>query len=188
VLRGKPAPAPFDFGADDSERKKEALLLLSHLVGDVHQPLHVGAIYLSAQGALVDPDAVGKLDPETDTEGGNKIVLDGKNLYIQWWDDAPNAWDLNMVKMLMRDVPEFPMQADELDGIVEYWASESVERAAGMFAGLTFQPKTRVGSKEVWLATSANLTEYAKGVDFTSQISVRLAGSRLAAMLNALWP
>src|ERR1700741_1040465 len=52
VLSGKPAPKPFSI-AD----KKEALLLLAHFVGALHQPLHVGAIYLDAEGRPVDPDA-----------------------------------------------------------------------------------------------------------------------------------
>ena len=39
VLRNEPAPPPFDFAT-----KKEALRVLSHLVGDIHQPLHVGAV------------------------------------------------------------------------------------------------------------------------------------------------
>ncbi|WP_409362753.1 S1/P1 nuclease [Bradyrhizobium sp. CIR18] len=30
--------------------KKEALFVLSHLVGDLHQPLHVGAVYLDSAG------------------------------------------------------------------------------------------------------------------------------------------
>ena len=55
VLRnGPPAPAPFDI-----KDKKEALMLLTHLVGDLHQPLHVGAIYLDDAGNQVDPDAQG---------------------------------------------------------------------------------------------------------------------------------
>ena len=50
VLKGEPAPAPFDI-----KDKREALLLLAHYVGDIHQPLHVGAVYLDAAGDIVDP-------------------------------------------------------------------------------------------------------------------------------------
>ena len=35
---------------------REALLVLTHLVGDIHQPLHVGAVYLDAIGKRIDPD------------------------------------------------------------------------------------------------------------------------------------
>lgn len=34
-------------------------MLIAHFVGDLHQPLHVGAVYLHANGVVVDPDAVG---------------------------------------------------------------------------------------------------------------------------------
>jgi len=50
VLLERPSPPPFKI-AD----KREALFLLAHLVGDLHQPLHVGAVYLDKDGNLVDP-------------------------------------------------------------------------------------------------------------------------------------
>ena len=56
VLQSKPAPTPFSI-----KDKKEALFLLAHFVGDLHQPLHVGAIYLNAAGGEVNPD-VGVFD------------------------------------------------------------------------------------------------------------------------------
>src|SRR6202035_4149196 len=51
VLRDKPAPPPFSI-----LDKKEALLMLTHFVGDLHQPLHVASAYLDADGRFVDPD------------------------------------------------------------------------------------------------------------------------------------
>ncbi|MFA9330620.1 S1/P1 nuclease, partial [Escherichia coli] len=47
VLADKPVPPPFPFSFKD---KKEALLLLVHFIGDLHQPLHVGLVYLDADG------------------------------------------------------------------------------------------------------------------------------------------
>ena len=52
VLRDMTPSGPFSI-AD----KKEALFLLAHFLGDLHQPLHVGAVYLDEHGRLVDPDA-----------------------------------------------------------------------------------------------------------------------------------
>jgi hypothetical protein len=69
VLRDRPAPPPFSI-AD----KKEALFLLAHLLGDLHQPLHVAAVYLDRNGTPVDPDANHTIDPGTDTAGGNNIT------------------------------------------------------------------------------------------------------------------
>ena len=91
VLQDRPIPPPFPFSIRD---KKEALLLLAHLIGDLHQPLHVGAVYLDPGGQPVDPDATHQVDPLTDTIGGNAIQ-DGVAVPFQTinlhreWDDIP---------------------------------------------------------------------------------------------------
>jgi hypothetical protein len=52
--------------------KPVAVILLAHYVGDIHQPLHVGAEYFDEAGHAVDPDRgkAGLAD-----EGGNTFVL-----------------------------------------------------------------------------------------------------------------
>lgn len=82
VLKGEPAPAPFNI-----KDKREALLLLVHYVGDLHQPLHVGAVYLSKKGSRVDPDK-GTYNPATATRGGNSIQLKSTDMHSTW-DDIP---------------------------------------------------------------------------------------------------
>ena len=60
---------------EDNERKVTravAVILLAHLVGDIHQPLHVGAEYFDAQGKAVNPD---RGAPGLADEGGNTILL-----------------------------------------------------------------------------------------------------------------
>ncbi len=52
--------------------KPVAVILLAHYVGDIHQPLHVGADYFNEAGQAVDPD---KNQPGTEDEGGNTILL-----------------------------------------------------------------------------------------------------------------
>src|SRR5437870_5889424 len=51
--------------------KSIAVILLAHFVGDIHQPLHVGAEYFQG-GRAVDPD---KAQPGIEDEGGNTISL-----------------------------------------------------------------------------------------------------------------
>lgn len=70
VPQDKPIPPGFPFSIKD---KREALLLPTHFIGDLHQPLHVGALYLDASGGLVDPDVAHQVDPANDTVGGNSI-------------------------------------------------------------------------------------------------------------------
>lgn len=52
--------------------KPVAVILLAHYVGDIHQPLHVGAEYFNQAGQPVDPD---KNEAGTEDEGGNTIIL-----------------------------------------------------------------------------------------------------------------
>jgi hypothetical protein len=52
--------------------KPIAIILLAHYVGDIHQPLHVGAEYFNEAGHAVDPD---KGAAGIEDEGGNTIML-----------------------------------------------------------------------------------------------------------------
>ena len=52
--------------------KPVAVILLAHYVGDIHQPLHVGAEYFDEPGHIVDPD---KGKPGLEDEGGNTFAL-----------------------------------------------------------------------------------------------------------------
>ena len=52
--------------------KSVAVILLAHLVGDIHQPLHVGAQYFDEEGRPVDPE---KTQPAFDHHGGNTITF-----------------------------------------------------------------------------------------------------------------
>lgn len=60
---------------EENERKVTkpiAVILLAHYVGDIHQPLHVGAEYFNPSGAPADPE-VDKTAVED--QGGNTITL-----------------------------------------------------------------------------------------------------------------
>ena len=52
--------------------KPIAVILLAHYVGDIHQPLHVGAEYFDSEGHAVDP---AKKPAALEDEGGNTVVL-----------------------------------------------------------------------------------------------------------------
>ncbi len=52
--------------------KPIAVILLAHFVGDIHQPLHVGAEYFNAQGQPANPDQPGETFAD---EGGNSLHL-----------------------------------------------------------------------------------------------------------------
>jgi len=52
--------------------KTIAVILLAHFLGDIHQPLHVGAEYFDSAGHAVNP---GKDSSALEDEGGNTLVL-----------------------------------------------------------------------------------------------------------------
>jgi hypothetical protein len=52
--------------------KPIAVILLAHYVGDIHQPLHVGAEYFDSEGHAVDP---AKRPAALEDEGGNTVIL-----------------------------------------------------------------------------------------------------------------
>jgi hypothetical protein len=178
VLQGRPAPKPFHF-----HDRTEALLLLTHLVGDVHQPLHVGAIYLDAQGRRVNPDA-GHHDPHTDTVGGNRIA-DGHGLLHRAWDDVPQRLGPQGLGEdglgAARAVP--PSQGKPADWPVQ-WASDTLGASREAFAGLVFSAD--YGQPPHWAAT---LPEgYSQRREEIQRAQLVKAGARLAQLLRAIFP
>ncbi|AKU22382.1 S1/P1 nuclease [Massilia sp. NR 4-1] len=78
VLQGK------DTAATNPHRfsKRQALLLLTHLAGDIHQPLHVGAAFVGKDGGFVVPHKQSDIDSLAvfDSRGGNNLLLDDATL------------------------------------------------------------------------------------------------------------
>jgi hypothetical protein len=78
VLQGKTDPAlnPHNF------TKRQALMLLVHMTGDIHQPLHVGAAFVSKDGKFVVPKTHADVDEAAifDSRGGNNLLLDDQKL------------------------------------------------------------------------------------------------------------
>jgi hypothetical protein len=99
--------------------KPVALILLAHYVGDIHQPLHVGAEYFDAQGRIADPD---KDQSFLGDEGGNTFTLELN-------DEPPRGrgihkkilhafWDYDAVKALFPEVPK-TLRKSELEAQIE---------------------------------------------------------------------
>ena len=182
VLHGRSAPALFSL-----RNRREALLLLAHLVGDVHQPLHVGALYLDAHGQPMDPDAsAAPLDPKTGTRGGNSIADGTSNLHADW--DAVAA-GLQARRIDRRVLAEARSVAAGASDPVEWpaaWASETLLVSRAAFDGLEFPPD--VAKPGRWTVRFADRDAYFKRRDAIQTLQLIRAGARLAQVLNALWP
>ena len=76
-------------GESDRFSKPNALRLLGHLVGDVHQPLHVGCGFIDDRDNppkfAKDPQTIHQHNFKSDT-GGNKIALPGAGKMHSYWD------------------------------------------------------------------------------------------------------
>ena len=136
VLQGGMAPPPFSFTS-----MKEALRVLAHYVGDVHQPLHVGAIYLDTAGHEVDPDIAG-LDPSTITQGGNRLIDGGIKLHSEW-DAIPANLSVSHFKSTgaaqAKLVPVTPGLVFDWPAA---WATDTVLASHTAFQGLAFGRRT----------------------------------------------
>lgn len=195
VLQGKPVNGPPQF-----KSKREALLVLVHLVGDIHQPLHVGSLYLDAQGRRVDPDKTG-LDPASFTVGGNSLWVVGAphpapapsgpsapvtagfgplKLHTLW-DSVPDklkpqrvdaAWlaEARRVHANTGDPADWPGR----------WATQSLEQSRLAFEGLTFSPREGAHWKVVLPHG------YSARADALKREQLTLAGAKLAQLLKAV--
>jgi len=178
VLKGDPAPAPFNI-----KDKAEALRLLVHYVGDIHQPLHVGAVYLDAQGNEVNPDT-GTFDPNTATRGGNSIIVRStkKNLHATW-DAVPSVLTPSHVKAAwVTSARAIPSTAGSDFNWPKKWASESVAQANLAMSGLAFGPLTGTH----W--TVVLPTGYSTKMKSIKKVQLTRGGARLAQLLQDIWP
>jgi hypothetical protein len=64
---------------------RQALLMIAHLVGDIHQPLHVGAAYLNQDNQFVSPKTKAEVDGVRifDLQGGNNLLVEDRKTWTQ---------------------------------------------------------------------------------------------------------
>jgi hypothetical protein len=183
VLTDKPAPPPFSI-----RDKKEALLMLAHFVGDLHQPLHVGAIYLDAAGKPVDPDA-GPENPATETAGGNSIQDQNLNLHHEW-DDIPTDLGEASTRELLESAGKVPpSQGPNIEDWPAQWASDTILVAREVFSHLSFAPiKPGPPCNCKWAVVFEDHDAYLRSMDAIKRQQLAKGGARLAELLNKIWP
>ena len=136
TLQGGTAASPFSLAS-----KREALTLLTHYVGDIHQPLHVEAIYLDAQGVIVDPDQ-GAFNPKTKTIGGNSITDAGANFHHEW-DAVLNSLKPDQLGVSgVADAQAVPPTSFDVMTWSAQWATDTMHSAGAAFTGTTFSPES----------------------------------------------
>jgi len=162
--------------------KAVAIILLAHYLGDIHQPLHVGAQFFDQSGRLVNPD-LGK--PAFENQGGNTILLDVSGgtsskrpkLHSFWDGDPVKALFPGGMEVLEKDQRKTAMQAAEknlahafatqepkgwrmrpglaLKDYAEAWANEILPIAREAHERLIFQEMTTKTEDGHTLATGS---------------------------------
>jgi len=163
--------------------KKEALFLLAHFVGDMHEPLHVGAVYLDG-GTLVDPATPADVKEETETQGGNALFYDGSEKLHVFWDTPPEGMtgvaDADMIARA-RAVPT--TQAD-LDELAARWATDTITASHAAYKGLSYEK----ADERRWNIAFEDRDDYFARADELKRDQLAKGGARLAELLKAIWP
>jgi len=198
MLKDNKAPAPFSI-----KDKKEALFMLAHFVGDLHQPLHVESVYLAHDNVpgdnkgRVDPDATHQIDPESVTEGGNLISVRDQCLmsvgnrpmclnFHAEWDENPKNLDDAATPELLTAARSVPPSKGPVEDWPAAWASDTIVVAHQALDKDTkaFTPT----APEKWTVTFDDRNAYLSSEDTIKLQQLAKAGARLAELLNTIWP
>jgi hypothetical protein len=179
--------------------QRHALLLLVHLIGDVHQPLHVGAAYVSDDNKFVVPASAAAVDQLKifKTNGDNDLILESRPLHLFWDSRAVSgAMRRSNVRTaeefaaaLMRSSPNMPIVTGDVTKWPAKWATESLGVSKEAHKGLTVEEREQRGRgrKAYPLWRIAAPPEYAETASALAASELTRAGYRLAAVLEAIW-
>ena len=185
---------------DRAITKAVAVILLAHYMGDIHQPLHVGAEYFDSKGKPFEPS---ETDPGFADQGGNKLTLfllsGGKNVSA---GVLHGYWDGQAVTTAFGSTPDAQVAQKlansqppnwKLNGGAETWAeqlaNEIMPIAREAHTRLSFtQIKSKAGSKDIVSGRAAEKKtsglSYKNFAGVTASNEIQKAGWRLAALLE----
>jgi hypothetical protein len=195
--------------------ERNALRMLIHLVGDLHQPMHVGSGYINSK----DPkNIVIETDPKRiiqfkfpDDIGGNALVFRFKP--VREKEEREGAlhsfWDTELVQRLMkkakdtkspevfgqflkRDVKpdiSWDPQGSDLSSWAAQWATDSLKMSrqhAYNEVKIVDKHKNDFGDN-VFGITRGDVSVYDKQAEETARTQLAKAGYRLAKLLDAIY-
>lgn len=166
-------------GESDRFSTLNALRLVGHLIGDIHQPLHIGCGFIDPStdppSFVHDPAAVTEGDLDSDT-GGNVIALPGAGKMHSYWDaglgglihsiptdgqgDAPDPEELRRAAfeklrgLVQSDIAAMPpgAQADDPGPVTDWpeqWANTALDAAREAYSTLEISQKVVSASGKV---------------------------------------
>jgi len=144
-----------------------------------------GSIYLDRDGKQADPDLAPKVDPATVTIGANAIQDQNVNLHGEW-DDIPYDLGDKWTRELLTAAGNVPKSEGTIDDWPASWASDSIQVAHQVFAGINFQQPDP--GKANWNLTFEDRTAYLLMADLIKRRQLAKGGAHLAEILKAVWP
>lgn len=193
VLRnaGPAFPNPHGF------TRRQALILIAHLVGDIHQPLHVGAVYIGPDSQFVNPNSRGATFEAT--EGGNFLMLTKSANLHSYWDgtlveDLKKSSTIAAFAAAIAPLSVPWKNTGDIGTWPKAWAGESLKLSAQVQSPLRLGPRemstpSRAGEKPhpEWQVTSKPAS-YRSDSDAIAKMQLSRAGHRLAELLRTIWP
>jgi hypothetical protein len=173
--------------------RKSALWVMAHMVGDLHQPLHVGAIYFADDCAEpIDPNNY--TDPVVTTKGGNYLMVSKRVNLHNYWDDGTvtGAMRLAGARKSVGDFANFivanPPRDWKTTGDVatwpEQWATEILPIAKAALTDVKIGEGVRNSSPNCTWPVTLN-REYTGWAREQARNELAKAGFRLAAVIRA---
>jgi len=206
VLRGQAPPSQDPPNLNEAQ----ALWVLVHLVGDVHQPLHVGAVYYDGQcNAIVDPNVVGAGLPKfgiggivLGTTGGNDLMITQSEELHGFWDDTAVTLAARLKNLkgkvdpktfaqkIVSQPPNNFQTSGNPEGWATQWATESLLLATDALNEPVFgQASVKHNHKgpNTCTAPVSIDDDYKKMAGKTALDQLGKAGFRLAALLTRIF-
>jgi hypothetical protein len=190
--------------------KHNALRMLVHLVGDIHQPLHVGSAYLDPEAApdkfIVSDPAIIKARHFKSDQGGNMLLFGSPGHY----ETLHGYWDVDLVEDAMAaqgspTVAKYaqflaqqpaPPQWNSTGPLTDWpaqWTGGVLAQARLAYSGVhvlstqeQLLPTQYSPQKKGYLIKLDD--DYEERMDPVVQNQLAQAGFRLAQLLDAIWP
>jgi len=197
VLQGNDTPATNPHHFD----QRQALLLIDHMVGDVHQPLHVGTAYMDAQDEYVVPPTQASIDNVSifETQGDNFLKVGSRALHA-YWDTQAVQYAMRRIgattpgdfaDKLIAQHGAVPKNSGKPTDWPEQWAKETLQVSHIAHRGVEPGEREEVqdrngGAHYAWQVTTPS--NYARTVSTAANDQLGRAGYRLAELLKTIWP
>lgn len=197
-------------GESDRFSRLNALRLVTHLVGDVHQPIHVGCGYIDTSGnrptLVLDPQVAAQRNLDHD-RGGGRLLLPGAGNLHGYWDsrlgsvpsdggednDRDHGFAVaelkpQLIQKLLDMTRALPLAHADLFASpdparwAEQWANASLEAARAAYQSLRISAKSGTNFSVSW----EGKTEYDERCTPIANERLASAVRNLADLINVL--